>query len=67
MASYATGCDGVRQSRCLIRDALFVIFLSGYVTGMTEMTKKMEVVYEKNWQRFMDQLSFLSFVSLFGR
>ena len=64
MASHATGCDGVRQSRCLIRDALFVILLSGYVT---EMTKKMEVVYEKNWQRFMDQLSFLSFVSLFGR
>ena len=25
-----------------IRDALLVIFLNGYVTGMTEMTKKME-------------------------
>jgi len=24
------------------RDALLVIFLNGYVTGMTEMTKKME-------------------------
>ena len=31
-----------RQSRCLIRDALLVIFLNGYVTGMTEMTKEME-------------------------
>jgi hypothetical protein len=25
-----------------IRDALVVIFLDGYVTGMTEMTKQME-------------------------
>ncbi len=25
-----------------IRDAFLVIFLNGYVTGMTEMTKKME-------------------------
>jgi hypothetical protein len=31
-----------RQSQCLIRDALLVIFLKGYVTGMTEMTKKLE-------------------------
>ena len=31
-----------RQSLCLIRDALLVIFLNGYVTGMTEMTKEME-------------------------
>ena len=31
-----------RQSQCLIRDALLVIFLNGYVTGMTEMTKEME-------------------------
>ena len=31
-----------RQSQCQICDALLVIFLNGYVTGMTEMTKKME-------------------------
>ena len=34
--------DVFRQSLCLIRDALLVIFLNGCVTGMTEMTKEME-------------------------
>ena len=33
-----------------IRDALLVIFLDGYVTGMTGMTKKMETRHRIIWQ-----------------
>ena len=40
-----------RQSRCLIRDALLVIFLNVYVTGMTEMTKKME---SRTWEELSE-------------
>ena len=40
-----------RQSRCLIRDALLVIFLNGYVTGMTEMTKEME---SRTWEELVE-------------
>ena len=40
-----------RQSLCLIRGALLVIFLNGYVTGMTEMTKEME---SRTWEELAE-------------